>query len=140
MSQPNFIFICTDQQRSDSLGCAGNQIVRSPNIDAIAAGGMRFTRHITPMQICSPSRATMLTGLFPRHHGLAMNGMALPESVPTLTAMLGQAGYRTHGVGKQHLQPLLAPQRYAMPDSRAFWDSPNSVDWTGPYYGYQTLD
>ncbi len=140
MSGPNFVFICTDQQRSDSLGCAGNQIARTPNIDSIAERGMRFTRHITPMQICSPSRATILTGLYPRHHGLAMNGMALPDSVPTLTSMLQAAGYCTHGVGKQHLQPLLAPASYAMPDSRAFWDSQESEGWSGPYYGYQTLD
>ena len=55
MNQPNIIFICTDQQRSDSLGCYGNQCARTPNIDSIAVGGMRFNRHTTPMQICSPS-------------------------------------------------------------------------------------
>lgn len=140
MSLPNVIFICTDQQRSDSLGCAGNLVSRTPNIDSIAESGMRFTRHSTPMQICSPSRATMLTGLYPRHHGLVMNGMALPEDVPTLTAKLQLHGYLTHGVGKQHLQPLLAPPSYAMPDSRAFWKSEASNGWNGPYYGYQSLD
>ncbi|MEJ2270088.1 MAG: sulfatase-like hydrolase/transferase, partial [Desulfobulbaceae bacterium] len=121
----------------------GVQIVAAPwreDIDAIAASGMRFTRHITPMQICSPSRATMLTGLYPRHHGLVMNGMALPQEVPTVTAMLQANGYVTHGVGKQHLQPLLAPAQYAMPDSRAFWGTADAAGWNGPYYGYQTLD
>jgi len=140
MSRPNFIFICTDQQRSDSLGCAGNPVARSPNIDSIAQNGARFTRHITPMQICSPSRATMLTGLYPRNHRLVMNGMALPPSVTTLTGLLSDSGYRTHGVGKQHLQPLLAPAEYNMPDSRAFWDKAESEEWDGPYYGYQSLD
>ena len=106
MPRPNFIFICTDQQRSDSLGCYGNPIVRSPNIDAIAEKGMRFTRHITPMQICSPSRATMVTGMYPRNHRLIVNGMALPEEHPTLPGVLADNGYRTHSVGKQHLQPL----------------------------------
>ena len=140
MKNPNFIFICTDQQRSDSLGCYGNQYARTPNIDSIAQSGMRFTRHITPMQICSPSRATMATGLYPRNHTLAVNGMALPESVPTLPAILSDHGYRTHSVGKQHLQPLLAPANKNMPDSRAFWDKAESMEWNGPYYGYQTLD
>lgn len=140
MKNPNFIFICTDQQRSDSLGCYGNKLVNSPNIDSIAARGMRFNRHITPMQICSPSRATMITGLYPRHHRLAVNGMALPEEIPTMTQILADNGYRTHGVGKQHLQPLLAPADRNMPDSRAFWTTPQSLDWNGPYYGYQTLD
>jgi len=140
MKRPNFVFICTDQQRSDSLGCYGNSIARTPNIDSIAHDGARFDRHITPMQICSPSRATMITGLLPRHHGLAMNGMALSESVLTLPTVLSENGYRTHGVGKQHLQPLLAPADRNMPDSRAFWNKPDSVDWNGPYYGYQTVD
>ena len=140
MNRPNILWICTDQQRSDSLGCYGNKEVRSGNIDSIAESGVRFNRHVTPMQICSPSRATMLTGLYPRHHQLITNGMALPEAVPTLTASLGQAGYRTHGVGKQHLQPILAPARLNMPDSRAFWDKPDAHKWDGPYYGYQTID
>ena len=140
MKRPNFILICTDQQRSDSMGCYGNSFARTPNIDSIARDGARFDRHITPMQICSPSRATMVTGLYPRHHGLVVNGMSLSESVPTLPAALSANGYRTHGVGKQHLQPLLAPADRNMPDSRAFWEKPDSVDWNGPYYGYQTVD
>jgi arylsulfatase A-like enzyme len=139
-NRPDFLVICTDQQRSDSLGCAGNARARTPHIDSIAENGVRFDRHSTPMQICSPSRATMLTGLYPRHHRLAVNGMALPADVPTVTDTLVRNGYRTHGVGKQHLQPLLAPAKYAMPDSRAFWQSPGSETWNGPYYGYQTVD
>ena len=140
MSQPNFIFICTDQQRSDSLGCYGNQFVRTPNIDSIGVAGMRFNRHITPMQICSPSRATMITGRYPRNHRLVTNGMALPEDELTVTSILARNGYKTHSVGKQHLQPLLAPADRNMPDSRAFWNTPESGNWNGPYYGYQTLD
>ncbi len=140
MNRPNIIWICTDQQRSDSLGCSGNAIARTPNLDALAASGTRFTRHITPMQICSPSRATMFTGLYPRHHQLITNGMALDPRIPTLTGALAESGYRTHSVGKQHLQPLLAPPEYNMPDSRAFWRTRASEDWNGPYYGFETLD
>jgi arylsulfatase A-like enzyme len=140
MKQPNIIWICTDQQRSDSLGCSGNPVARTPNIDSLAESGTRFTRHITPMQICSPSRATMFTGLYPRHHELITNGMALNPEVPTLTGLLADAGYRTHSVGKQHLQPILAPAEYNMPDSRAFWRSDAADNWNGPYYGFQTVD
>ena len=82
----------------------------------------------------------MFTGLYPRNHELIMNGMALDPAVPTLTERLACGGYRTHSVGKQHLQPLLAPADRAMPDSRAFWQSPESNEWTGPYYGFSTLD
>ncbi len=140
MKQPNIIWICTDQQRADSLGCYGNTIVNTPNIDSIAATGTRFTRHITPMQICSPSRATLFTGLYPRNHQLITNGRALDPQIPTLTRLLADAGYRTHSVGKQHLQPLLAPAEHNMPDSRAFWRSGDATKWNGPYYGFQTLD
>ncbi|MFT5113908.1 MAG: arylsulfatase A-like enzyme [Parasphingorhabdus sp.] len=140
MTAPNILWICTDQQRSDSLGCYGSTEVRSPNIDSIAASGVRFNRHITPMQICSPSRATMITGKYPRNHQLITNGMALPESVPTLTKTLVENGYQTHAVGKQHLQPILAASELNMPDSRAFWKKPESAQWNGPYYGYETID
>lgn len=140
MTRPNILLICTDQQRSDSLGCYGNPHVRSPNIDAIAAAGTRFERHLTPMQICSPSRATMISGLYPRHHQLITNGRALPDNVPTLMSLLAASGYNTHGVGKQHLQPILAASELAMPDSRAFWRRPEANDWNGPFYGYQTID
>ena len=140
MKRPNILWICTDQQRGDSLGCYGNPIARTPNIDSLATQGARFTRHITPMQICSPSRATLFTGRYPRHHQLITNGRALPAATPTLTQMLSDAGYRTHSVGKQHLQPILAPGEYNMPDSRAFWRDPQNAHWRGPYYGFQTLD
>ncbi len=108
MSQPNIIWICTDQQRSDSLGCSGNRIARTPHIDSLAAAGTRFCRHITPMQICSPSRATMFTGLYPRHHQLITNGMAFDHQTPTLTVLLAKSGYRKHSVGKKHLLPFLS--------------------------------
>ena len=138
--RPNILWICTDQQRSDSLGCYGNPVARTPNIDSIASGGTRFTRHITPMQICSPSRATMFTGLYPRNHQLITNGRALDTHLPTLTALLAGSGYRTHSVGKQHLEPILAPAEYNFPDSRAFWKNPANEGWNGPYYGFQTID
>lgn len=82
----------------------------------------------------------MFTGQYPRNHELIINGMALDPEVPTLTGLLAASGYRTHSIGKQHLQPLLAPAEKAMPDSRAFWHSPQSEEWTGPYYGFTTLD
>ena len=79
----------------------------------------------------------MFTGLLPRHHQLIINGMALDPELPTLASRLSEAGYRTHGVGKQHLQPLLAPAEYNMPDSRAFWAKPESAAWNGPFYGFE---
>ena len=66
MSRPNILFFCTDQQRFDSLGCCGNPVARTPHLDRIAAAGTRFTSHRTPCQICSPSRASLFTGRYPR--------------------------------------------------------------------------
>ncbi len=82
----------------------------------------------------------MISGLYPRHHQLITNGMALPESVPVLPRALVDNGYQTHAVGKQHLQPILAPAEYNMPDSRAFWKNPDAASWHGAFYGYQTID
>ena len=139
MKKPNIVFICTDQQRFDSLGCTGNPLARTPHLDAIAAKGVRFTHHSAPCPICSPSRASIFTGLYPRNHGLTINGMALDPGLPTLPGQLMQAGYRTHGVGKHHLQPILAPAEYAMPESAAFWSGKDADAWTGPYYGFQDV-
>lgn len=136
----NIVMIMTDQQRADSLGCMGNARARTPNIDALAARGALFHNHFTPHQICSPSRATLFTGELARHHGLTRNGVALPETQPMLSCDLRAAGYRTHGVGKFHFQPILAAAEHRMPDSNAFWDLPESRNWRGPFFGFDTVD
>lgn len=140
MKNPNIVFICTDQQRFDSLGCNGNPFARTPNLDFIASQGVCFTNHTTPCPICSPSRATIFTGLYPRNHGLVVNGMALDQFITTLPGQLAAAGYRTHGVGKHHLQPILAPAKHAMPESAAFWKGASANSWNGPYYGLQSVE
>lgn len=139
MRPPNILFICTDQQRYDSLGCYGNQHAATPHLDRLAAEGVRFTRHNTPCPICSPSRATLFTGLYPRNHKLTVNGMALDPDIPTLPKMMARTGYRTYGIGKHHLQPILAPDRFVMPESEAFWQRSEACDWQGPYYGFQEV-
>src|SRR5262245_44250600 len=91
-------------------------------------------------QICSPSRATLFSGRYARHHGLTRNGIALPADVPLISHDLARAGYRTYGVGKFHFQPILAPAQHAMPDSDAFWSLPESESWRGPFYGFERVD
>src|SRR5262249_9045385 len=57
-----------------------------------------------------------------------------------ITHALGRAGFRTHGIGKFHFQPILAPAPYRMPESNAFWEAPEASGWRGPYYGFQTAE
>src|SRR6187455_2115099 len=68
--QPNLVFILTDNQGAWTLGCYGNPDIRTPNIDRVAGEGIRFTRALSSNPVCSPTRATFLTGLIPSQHGL----------------------------------------------------------------------
>ncbi len=139
-ARPNVVLICTDQLRHDALGCTGSSIARTPNIDRIALEGASFRNHLTPCQICAPSRASLFSGLYPRHHRLTRNGLALDPSLELLSHAMMNAGVKTHGVGKFHFQPILAPASYGMPESNAFWTLPESEGWRGPFHGFQTVD
>ena len=77
MSQKNVLILHTDQQRYDCLGSSGNSFIRTPNLDQLAAEGTRFTRHIAANSACMPSRASLMTGLYPPGHGVWANGVAL---------------------------------------------------------------
>jgi arylsulfatase A-like enzyme len=104
--RPNFLFIITDQHRADHLGCYGNRIVRTPNIDGLAADGVAFDRFYVASPICMPNRATLMTGRMPSVHGARHNGIPLSLGATTFTDMLRGAGYRTAMVGKSHLQNM----------------------------------
>ena len=103
------LFVTTDQQRYDTLGCNGGRIARTPVIDAIAARGIRYERAQPQSVVCMPSRATMLTGQYPATHGVWMNGVPLPVDAPSVARVLRDAGYRTALIGKSHFQPYLDP-------------------------------
>ena len=67
MSLPNILWICTDQQRYDTIHALGNEHIRTPNLDRLVAEGVAFTRAYTQSPICTPSRACFLTGRYPEH-------------------------------------------------------------------------
>jgi arylsulfatase A-like enzyme len=67
--RPNFLFIITDQHRADHLGCYGNTVVKTPNIDRLAKNGTRFEKFYVATPICMPNRATLMTGRMPSLHG-----------------------------------------------------------------------
>jgi arylsulfatase A-like enzyme len=146
--QPNVLCFITDQQRHDHLGCAGNPLIRTPNIDRLAASGVRFERCYVNNPICSPSRATMWTGLSVHAHRMRANGMHLDPTLPTIPGVLSSAGYRTYGVGKMHLTPFSAisgadpatlnPADW--PESRQMWFDGRISKVPAPFYGLQNVD
>ncbi len=102
--RPNFLFIITDQHRADHLGCGGNQVVQTPNIDRIAAKGTRWDRFYVANPICMPNRASIMTGRMCSAHGARHNGIPLSKDHTTFVELLRDAGYRTGLIGKSHLQ------------------------------------
>ncbi|MYG53929.1 MAG: sulfatase-like hydrolase/transferase, partial [Rhodospirillaceae bacterium] len=105
--KPNFVLIVTDQQRADHLGCYGNDIVRTPHIDSIAARGLAFDRFYVASPICMPNRATIMTGKMPSANGVPTNGLPLPLEAVTFVDLLRADGYRTALAGKCHLQNMM---------------------------------
>jgi arylsulfatase A-like enzyme len=103
------LFITTDQQRHDTLGCYGGQLSRTPVLDGLAAEGIRYERATPQSVVCMPSRSTILTGQHPVTHGVWMNGVPLPVDAPSVADALHAAGYRTALVGKPHFEPFLDP-------------------------------
>jgi arylsulfatase A-like enzyme len=133
--RPNIIYIITDQQRWDHLGCNGQATLRTPHIDRLAREGVCFERFYTNNPICTPSRAAIITGRTPRSNRVWDNGCPLPESETTLPEALAGAGYHTWAVGKLHLTPWWAPEgRYL--ESRYYWDEIKSDDAPEPYLGF----
>ncbi|MFZ4718400.1 MAG: sulfatase [Ilumatobacteraceae bacterium] len=103
------LFVTTDQQRYDAIGCNGGTIARTPVIDALAAQGHRYERAQPQSVVCMPSRSTMITGQHVSTHGVWMNGVALPADAPSVAQVLHDHGYRTALIGKPHFEPFLDP-------------------------------
>ena len=103
--QPNIVFVLVDDLRWDDLGCTGNTFVKSPNIDRIAKEGANFRNAFSMTPLCSPSRASILTGQCAHTHGITDNTERGPQThkLQTFPMVLQKAGYQTAFIGKWHM-------------------------------------
>ncbi|KKL27095.1 hypothetical protein LCGC14_2388620, partial [marine sediment metagenome] len=108
--RPNVLLITADQLRADALGCYGNTVCRTPNLDALAAGGAVFPNSFTPNPICVPARATITTGNYPHVcTGTKNNGGRIRDDQPKLAEHFGRFGYESYACGKLHYVPYSPP-------------------------------
>src|SRR5438552_2022944 len=110
--RPNVVFILMDDLRWDELGCVGHPFIKSPNIDRLAREGALFKNAYATTPLCSPSRASFLTGLYPHTHGVRDNTSndALSHKLSTFLLLLKRAGYATAFIGKWHMGTDDAPR------------------------------
>ncbi|MCU1498582.1 MAG: arylsulfatase family protein [Acidimicrobiales bacterium] len=139
------LFVTTDQQRYDTLGCNGGELARTPVVDALAAQGIRYERAVPQSVVCMPSRSTMLTGQHPSTHGVWMNGVPLPVDAPSVAARLHDHGYRTALVGKAHFEPFMDPfgrftENLVAGSGEATLHSPWADGRIGPHRGFDHLE
>lgn len=105
MRKPNILWICTDQQRFDSLGCYGNVKIDTPNIDKLAERGMLFENTYCQSPVCTPSRASFLTGRYPRTCRVRQNGQRMPNEEKLISKIFAENGYTCGLAGKLHIAP-----------------------------------
>ncbi len=151
MARPrNILLIHTDQHRFDCLGAHGHPLVQTPNLDRLIAEGTTFSRAFTPSPICSPARASLLTGTWPSVHGC--RGIPKTEcyapvnpELPLLTGLLRDADYRQGWVGKFHGEVAGKPDRHGVDDFLEHGDRYNQwraeqglppKPWSGGTWGY----
>ncbi|MEM6461858.1 MAG: sulfatase-like hydrolase/transferase [Pseudomonadota bacterium] len=166
--KPNFLFIITDQHRADHLGCYGNSVLQTPNIDTIAGNGALWNRFYVANPICMPNRASIMTGRMSSVHGARHNGIPLSKDHTTFVELLRDAGYRTGLIGKSHLQSFTgmpATKRFEAVEGRHTpslglrdaiknnrhsseydleivprWDRPIAERLNGEFYGFEHVE
>jgi len=113
---PNIVFLFSDQQRWDTLGCYGQPLDVTPNLDRLAREGVLFENVFTCQPVCGPARSCLMTGKYATETGCFQNGISLPRTEKTLAHHLSGAGYEVGYIGKWHL----ASDDEAMEDREAF--------------------
>ena len=109
-SRPNVLLITLDQFRADVMSCAGHPLVQTPNLDRLAAGGVRFAQHYSQAAPCGPGRASLYTGMYQANHRVVANGAPLNDGFDHVARMMLRAGYQPalFGYTDQSIDPALA--------------------------------
>lgn len=108
---PNIVYILCDDHRFDALGMMGHPFLETPHLDQMASNGVQFTKAFVTNSLCSPSRASILTGLYPHNHGVGDNYNPVDKSLKFFPEYLQAAGYETAFIGKWHMGDDDSPQR-----------------------------
>jgi arylsulfatase A-like enzyme len=139
-TRPNILLITSDQQRGDCYGFEGRR-VKTPHLDQLARDGTRFGACITPNVVCQPSRASILTGLLPRTHGVWDNGVDLDDPVGEagFAGQLGKAGYDAGFIGKAHFSTFHTFSPTGKPENRTS-TAQYGPDWFGPYMAFNHVE
>ena len=138
--KPNILLITSDQQHWNTIG-AYNPEISTPNLDRLTREGTTFTRAYCPNPTCTPSRASIITGMYPSQHGAWTLGTKLLEDRHTVGEDFTRAGYRTALIGKAHFQPLRSTDEYPSVEAYPilqdldYWRSFN-----GPFYGFDHVE
>ncbi|MGD2175396.1 MAG: sulfatase, partial [Candidatus Brocadiaceae bacterium] len=126
---PNLLLVFADQMRGQDMACAGNPQVHTPNLDALAEGGVLFENAVANNPVCTPSRASLLTGLYPLAHRALTNDLPVRTDGPSLGKVLREASCRTGYIGKWHLGGVPrdrfippGPERLGFDDYWAAWE------------------
>ena len=130
--RPNVLWICTDQQRFDTIRALGNARINTPHLDRLVAGGVAFTEAYSQSPVCTPSRAAFLTGRYPRTTRCRQNGQAIPPDERLVTRLLADAGYTCGLAGKLHLSSCAGgrvEQRIDDGYSTFHWSHHPQPDW-----------
>ena len=109
--RPNIVFILADDHRYDALGFLGHPFLETPNLDRLAREGVHFQRAVVTTSLCSPSRASILTGLYAHRHGVIDNYHPIRPDLVVFPELLQRAGYETAFIGKWHMGDSDEPQK-----------------------------
>jgi uncharacterized sulfatase len=138
--RPNILLITSDQQHYDTIGLT-NPKIKTPALDRLCNEGTRFTRAYCPNPTCTPTRASIITGMYPSLHGAWSLGTKLDENVPTVGELLKQQGYATSLIGKAHFQPLAsASDQTSIECMPLLRDLDYWRNFEGPWYGFDHVE